>query len=600
MAARAFARVAPVRAKVSLMAVVALALLLALRLGELQVREGPKLARAALRQHDQTVESFARRGAILDRTGGVLVRSLPSESIYAAPPEITDAHAVALKLAALLRKPARDLEPALRDKLQFRWLARKVPHDVAQRVVALAIPGIGTKGEETGLRFVASGRLASTVVGFTGTEENGLDGLEYSLDTLLRGTPGRMRIEADLFGGSIPFGETRVVERAVAGKTVVTTLDPYLQFESERLLRAAVKKWHALNGTAIVMDPWSGELLAIANVPDFDPARFGAFPPDAWKNRAISDAYEPGSTFKLITAAAALESGKLAPGVRFPARDALHVGGQTIHNAEDGMMAASMGTESIEEIVAFSHNVGAAEIGLATGPAAMYRTIRKFGFGDPTQVELPGENPGIVNDPKDWSGSSLATISFGHGISTTPLALLRAYAAIANGGLLLRPRIVAALEDASGKPVYRYGAEIERRVISRRTAATLRGYLRSVVLRGTGNPTAKVAGYTTAGKTGTAQVVENGRYLGGAYIASFVGMIPAERPRYVILVKVERPHGSIYGSQVAAPVFADLARAAMFHAGIMPAAAPPRRSHPAAAARGSRLVRTVQNGKEKR
>ena len=591
MAARAFARVAPVRAKVSLAFVVVLGLLLAARLGELQVRESPKLTRIAQLQHDQTVESFARRGAILDRTGGVLVRSLPSESIYAVPTEVIDPHAVAVKLAPLLRKPVGALEPALRDKLEFRWLARKVSHEVAVRVDALALAGIGTKAEETGTRFVASGRLASTVVGFTGTDENGLDGLEYSLDSLLRGTSGKMRIEADQFGRSIPFGETHVLERAVAGKTIVTTLDPYLQFEAERMLRAAVKKWSARSATAIVMDPWNGELLAVANVPDFDPARFNAFPADAWRNRAISDAFEPGSTFKLITAAAALESGKFSPGVRFPARDAIQVGGNTIHNAEDGMMAADMvgGSESIEQIVAFSHNVGAAEIGLATGPTAMYRTIRKFGFGEPTQFQLPGENPGIVSAPAEWSGSSLATISFGHGISTTPLALARAYAAIANGGVLLRPRIINAIQDANGKTLYRYSAEIEHRVISEHTAATLRGYLRAAVLHGTGNPTARVAGYTTAGKTGTAQVVENGRYLGGAYIASFIGMIPAERPRYVILVKVERPHGSIYGSQVAAPVFAELARAAMFHAGVMPAAAPPPRLvRPRAVAKSTR------------
>ena len=239
------------------------------------------------------------------------------------------------------------------------------------------------------------------------------------------------------------------------------------------------------------------------------------------------------------------------------------------------MMAASMGgSESIEQIIAFSHNVGAAEVGLATGGTWMYRTIRKFGFGDSTHVELPGENPGIVLSPAEWSGSSLATIAFGHSISTTPLAMVRAYAAIANGGLLLRPRIMSAIEDSDGTPIYRYGRETERRVMSQKTAATLRTFLRAVVLHGTGNPTARVPGYTTAGKTGTAQMVVDGAYLPGAYVASFIGMIPAEHPRYVILVKVERPHGSIYGSQVAAPVFADLARAAMLHAGDMPAFAP--------------------------
>src|ERR1700681_942390 len=589
MAARSFARVAPFRAKFSLAAVVVLAIMLAVKLGDVQIRQGPWLARTALAQHHVTLESFAKRGAILDRDGGVLVRSLPSESIFAVPTDVTEPHRVAVKLAPLLRKPAADLEAALRDRSQFRWLARKVPHEVAQRVRALNFAGIDTKGEETGVRFVASGRLASTVIGFTGTDENGLGGLEYSLDKVLRGTPGKVQIEADLHGDAVPLGNTHVVERAVAGKTIVTTLDPYLQFEGERLLRAAVKKWSARSGTAIVMDPWTGELLAVANVPDYEPARFSAYPPDAWRDRAISDAYEPGSTFKLITATAALESGKFTTASRFPARDALVVGGRTIHNAEDGMMASSLGSESLEEIIAFSHNVGAAEVGLATGGTWMNRTIRKYGFGESTQVELPGENPGIVIDRADWSGSSLAPIAFGHSISTTPLAMVRAYAAIANGGLLLRPRIVAAIEDADGTVLYRYGRETERRVMSAKTSATLRKFLRSAVLRGTGNPTARVPGYTTAGKTGTAQVVENGAYLSGAYIASFIGMIPAEHPRYVILVKVERPHGSIYGSQFAAPVFAALARAAMLHAGDMPAFAPqPRRLVPRApAAKGT-------------
>jgi stage V sporulation protein D (sporulation-specific penicillin-binding protein) len=565
-----------------------LAAALTLRLGLVQIRDGPHLARLALAQHDETVETFARRGAILDRDGGVLVRSLPSESIYAVPGDVVDPHAAALKLAPVLHQPAAAIEIVLRDKSAFRWLARKVQHETAERVQALHLSGVGTKAEETGRRFVASGRLASTVVGFTGTDENGLDGLEYAFDSLLRGRPGRVRIESDeLERAAIPFGTTQVIDRAVPGTTLVTTLDPYLQFEAERLLRADIKKWSATSGTVIVMDPWTGELLAVANAPDFDPAHFSASSSDAWRDRAVSDAYEPGSTFKLVTAAAALESGRFKPNARFPARDSITVGGRTIHNAEDGLMAGSNGSESIEEIIAFSHNVGAAEIGLATGKRAMYATLQRFGFGHSTQVELPGENPGIVDRPENWSGSQLATISFGHGIAITPIALIRAYAAIANGGLLLRPRIVHALIDDQGVVVHRYTATVERRALSPEIAATLRRYLRAVVVRGTGNPTAQVAGYTTAGKTGTAQVVENGRYQPGLYTASFVGMIPAERPRYVILVKIDHPRGAIYGSVVAAPVFADLARAAMFHAGIMPAPPASRlvRQRPAAKAR---------------
>jgi cell division protein FtsI/penicillin-binding protein 2 len=585
MAARAFARVAPARAKLSLVAVVALAVLLALKLGYVQVRQGPRLAKIALAQHDETVDSFAKRGAILDRDGGVLVRSLPSESIYAVPTDVTDPHGAATKLAAILRTPEPSLEAELRDRIAFRWLARKVSHSVAERVRALGITGIETKAEETGTRFVVSGRLASTVIGFTGTDENGLDGLEYSFDSLLRGQPGKMRIEADNFGRAIPFGETQIVERAVPGRTIVTTLDPYLQFEAERLIGETVKKWHARSGTVIVMDPWTGELLADANVPDFDPAHFGAFSPDSWRDRAITDAYEPGSTFKLLTAAAALESGKVGLRTRFPAHDQIEVGGHVIHNAEDGFMAGTSSSESMEDIIAYSHNVGAAEIGMAIGQRRLYDEISRFGFGQPTDIELPGENPGILPPLADWSGSSLATISFGQGVSVTPLGLIRAYAAIANGGLLLRPRIVHAIEDSSGATIYAYQPEIERRVISPQTAATLRSFLRAVVVRGTGNPSAVIPGYTTAGKTGTAQVVANGRYEPGAYIASFIGMIPAEKPRYVILVKVEQPRGAIYGGVVAAPVFKDLALEAMLHAGVMPAA-PPRLVSPHHAPKG--------------
>ena len=342
-----------------------------------------------------------------------------------------------------------------------------------------------------------------------------------------------------------------------------------MQFETERALRAQVKKFGATSGTAIVMDPYTGAVVALANVPDYDPHAFSKYPANAWRDRAVMDSYEPGSTFKLITAAAALESGKVKIDSRFPALNELRVADRTIHNADDDL-PANGGTETLEDIVAFSHNVGAAEVGMRTGKAALYAMIRNFGFGDPLRIELPGENPGIVPSLDEWSGSSLATISFGQGISTTPIAMARAYAAIANGGILVRPRILQAIDDADGRTLYRYGTEVEHRVISERTAARLRNILRAVVVRGTGNPTAQVAGYTTAGKTGTAQVVENGIYEPGAYIASFIGYVPADRPRYVILVKIDQPRGAIYGSVVAAPVFSEIAKTAMLHAGIMP------------------------------
>ncbi|MBV8074343.1 MAG: penicillin-binding protein 2 [Candidatus Eremiobacteraeota bacterium] len=567
-------RIAPRRAKVAFWLFVLVAAFLVWRLVQIQIVQGPLLAKEALEQRAQTIEVFARRGTIYDRTRTPLVRSLESESIYADPSEVGDKRSAAAKLAPVLGLKEEAVAAALGEPTRFRWLARKVSHGVADRVRALDLQGVNVLGEETGVRFWIAGRLASTALGFVGLDENGLAGVEYFYDKLLRGTTGKRMIEADPFQRAIPFGQQRVIEPARPGDSLVLTLDAYLQYETERYLRAQVKAFHARSGTALIVDPHSGEILALANVPDFDPAHYGKANPDAWRDRAIADAYEPGSTFKLITAAAALESGKVTTRSRFPARDRLEVNGSVIHNAEDGFMAGTGGTESLEDIIAYSHNVGAAEVGMAIGKDAEYRTIRKFGFGDPTHVDLPGENPGIVPAPADWSGTSLPTIAFGHGVSVTPLALARAYCAIANGGILVRPRIVSAILDAQGRTVYRYPAEVEGRAISRRTAATLQGFLRQVVLRGTGNPTARVAGYTTAGKTGTAQVVENGRYAPGEYIASFVGYIPAEAPRYVILVKVERPRGAIYGSVVAAPVFAQIARAAMLHAGILP---PPAR-----------------------
>jgi cell division protein FtsI/penicillin-binding protein 2 len=384
-----------------------------------------------------------------------------------------------------------------------------------------------------------------------------------------------MRVEADEFGRAIPFGDSTVIERAQPGKTLVLSLDSYLQFEAEHQIDLAMKTWHAKSATAVVMNVHTGEILAMANAPDFDPNHFAQAPENAWRDRAVADSYEPGSTFKLITAAAALESGKVTMKSRFPARDQIDVGGHTIHNAEDGFMAGSSSTETLQDIVAYSHNVGAAEVGMTIGAPTLYAMIRKFGFGDYTHIELDGENTGIVPPVDEWSGSSVATISFGHGISTTPIALTRAYAAIANGGILLRPRIVHALEDANGKVIYTYAPEIERRVISEATAANLRQILRAVVTYGTGNPTARTPGYTTAGKTGTAQVEENGQYEPGAYVGSFIGYVPADAPRYVIFVKIERPRGAYYGGTVAAPIFADLARTVMLHDDIMPSV-PPR------------------------
>ncbi len=571
----ALVRISPDRAKFTFWLFALIGLYLTWRLFDIQVLHGHLYSRVALEQRAQTIEIFARRGTIYDRTRTVLVRSLKSESIYADPTQITEKNDAAAKLAPILGYSPNEIVAALDEPTHFRWLKRKVSHDTAQSVRALNLQGINVVQEETGRRFWTSGRLASTVLGFVGMDENGLSGVEYSYDNMLRGTSGKMMLEADPFQRALPFGLQHVIDQAHPGRSLVLTLDGYLQFESERLLNAQVRAFHARSGSVIVMDPRTGEILAMANVPDFDPSHYGASKPDAWRDRAIADAYEPGSTFKLITAAAALESGKVNLKSRFPALDQIKINGSIIHNAEDDMPLSSS-TESLEDIIAYSHNVGAAEVAMRIGDQAEYREIRKFGFGDATGIDLPGESPGILPPLDEWSGTSLPTIAFGQGISTTPLAMVRAYCAIANGGMLVKPHIVRAVLSETGKTIHTNGPEFEGRVMSQETAATLRSFLRTVVVRGTGNPAAQVPGYTTAGKTGTAQVVGNGGYVSGAYIASFIGYIPAEHPRFVILVKIDEPRGAYYGSIVAAPVFAKLAQIAMIHAGIYPAPPPAR------------------------
>lgn len=546
-----------------------IASLLTLRLGYLQIVRGSELGKMAREQHSETIEVFARRGTIYDRARGVLARSSPSVSVYVDPHDITNRRLEAEQLAPLVHISASYLEGVFEMDSRFQWIRRKISADLAKRIRALKLPGVELEDEDTGLRTDPSGRLASHVLGFVGIDENGLDGLEYEFDSLLRGTSGKKTIEVGDGSGPIPFGKISIDEVAKPGRSLVLTIDPYLQYMTEVALREAVHKYNARSGSVIVMNPKTGEVLALANMPDFDPNSFGKAAARDLPNRALTDPYEPGSTFKLITAAAALENGT-SPDARFNAIDVLPVGGATIHNAEDGMMAGGHGTESIEDIIAYSHNVGAAEIGMSIGKRAMMQMIDRFGFQGETKIDLPGESDGIVPGPDDWSGSTLPTVSFGHGISVTLIALARAYCAIANGGTLLRPRVVSDILNPDGTVLYHYGTEVEGHPITPHTAAVLRRYLRAVVVRGTGNPAAHVAGFETAGKTGTAQVVEHGVYASGQYIASFAGYIPADNPRFVIVVKVDRPHGSIYGSEVAAPVFTHIAREAMLHDNVMP------------------------------
>ncbi len=570
------------RAIVAFYLACAIALGLAAHLFVIQIRNGSKLATLARDEHLETNDLPAQRGAIEDRNGTVLASSLPARSVYVAPAQIDDPARTARALAAQLPELSyAQILAVLRSHAGYVQLAHKIPHDRARALATLDLPGVTLVVDRTGLRFDPSGRLAPQVLGFTGFEDNGLDGAEYAFDSILRGRPGTSEIETDEFGRALPFARPRDLDPARAGDSLVLTLDSYLQFNADRILAATVAKWHARSGVAIVMDPESGAILALSNEPSYDLRAFERSTPDERRDRAVADLYEPGSTFKLITAAAAIDSGKVQPQDRFPVRDTLALGGYVIHNAEDGFMTGTARAETLGDIIAYSHNVGAAEVALRIGRRTFYDELLRFGFDRATGVGLPGDGQALFPPLAAWSATTAPTIAFGQGIAIAPLSLVRAYCAIANGGWLLRPRILDAILAPDGRLLYRYRREVVRRAISTHTAAILRGYLRGVVVRGTGDPTARVPGYTTAGKTGTAQIAENGSYESDAYVASFIGMIPAVQPRFVILFAIFRPRGAIYGSEVAAPAFAQLARLAMLHAGIAPS---PARSVPKAAA----------------
>lgn len=568
------------------------------RLFGVQVRDGAVLAAGAGEEHQSVFDVSGRRGDIVDRFGVPFATNLPSAAVYAQPNEVGDARQEAAALAPILGLSSSQLAKDLSAKESFVYLKREVPKSVAARVMRLNLRGVAANDEPLGLRVDPQGRIGSTVIGFTGVDNQGLAGIEYAFNNDLSGKPGEVVENTDNAGRPIPFGG-RIVKPALVGDTVVLTIDRMLEFEAEDVLKQAVERYHGQDGSAIVMRAQTGEIMALANYPNFDPSDFAASAESAWRDRAITDPYEPGSTFKLITATAALDSGKVSLDDTFPAVDSIEVGNRIIHNADDGMLASGHSRETLDDIVAYSHNVGAAEVALRVGEQTMYDYMRRFGLDQPTGVDLPGESAGLIGTPDNWYGSRLATIGFGQGVSITALQLARAYAAIANGGELMRPLIVRSIVASNGKTVKTFAPDPQGRVMKPETAAELLKMLRDVFARGTAS-VIKMPGYALAGKTGTAQMVIDGSYVPGAYTASFVGIVPADRPQYVILIKIDRPQGEYYGSIVAAPAFRDLASRVLWREGVLPKHASSSIADPDLAPLQSRAVAAPGNTQGRR
>ena len=544
--------------------------LLVVRMVDLQIVRAGALARLADRQQLESLRLPGRRGQILDQAGRPLAINVEVDSIYAVPRAIDDPGAFARAAGPVLGLSPGEVEARLRrGGPYFAWLARRQPAEVADRLRALDL------GETAGIvpesrRAYPAGALAANLLGFTGTDDAGLAGLELQYDRVLRGTGGIEVADRDAIGREL-MQTQRIVTPPRDGATLVLTIDEVIQHIAEREVARAVEQSRARAGLVIVMDPETGGLLALAAAPSFDPNRYQDAPPRLWKSPAVADVYEPGSTFKLILAAAALDSRAVTLEDRWTDPGKIRINGATIHDAEPNEHFDSLG---LADIIKYSSNVGAAQVATRLGKDAMFAYIRQFGFGRPTGIDLPGEVAGLVRPVAQWYGPTLQNIAFGQGISVTPVQLLVAESSFATDGLAVRPHVVAVVRDAAGRTISTPGDVTRHRVIDAGVAAQVLAMMREVVRAGTGVK-AQVDGYTVAGKTGTAQRPgPSGGYEPGAYVASFVGIVPVPSPRLAILVVIDEPRGAYFGGDVAAPVFHEIARQALWYLRVAPEETP--------------------------
>jgi cell division protein FtsI/penicillin-binding protein 2 len=501
----------------------------------------------AQRQQQRTFEISPKRGSIYDRQGRELAVSIPMDSCFGDPGEIKDAAMVARLLSPILNLPADELETKIRDAKTPVRLARKVSPEAVERVQEMNLRGVFFQKEYR--RVYPQHELAPHVLGYVNVDEKGLGGIELSLDKQILGRPGRMMVMAD--------GRRRRYDRSESaadpGATVVLTIDDTIQFIAEKELARAINESHAKNGAVVIQDPNNGQLLAVANWPTFDPNDAGKYSDEVRMDRAVTAAYEPGSTFKMFTLDGALESGLTNPTELVDCQmGSIVVAGRLIHDHKP------FGILSVRDVLAQSSDVGTIKIVLRLGKSKLYDKIREFGFGQLTGIELPGENRGLLRPPENWSANSIGSIAIGQEVSVTPVQIISAISAIANGGTLYRPRIVSDIQGGSG-PAMHSGGEPEQ-VTDGKTAATLREMMEGVILEGTGKP-AKLDGYTAAGKSGTAQKIDpaTGRYSPNQYIASFVGFAPVNTPVVTILVVLDSPVGLHFGGDVGGPVFKRIA-----------------------------------------
>lgn len=549
------------------------------RLAFLQVFKHSEFRQLAYRQQYTPKETSPSRGFIEDRSGALLAMNIGLFNVCAHPEQITDKVAAAAALSRALAVPYTEVYSKLAGNKPFVWVAREVPYERSEAVEALKLEGVEATREQH--RFYPDHEMAAQALGFAGIDNQGLDGLEKYYDRLLTGKSGLVLTERDA-RGRVVLADNKAVKAGADGLNIVTTLDKTIQHIAQVELEKAFEKYRCKAASAVVLDPHTGEILALANYPTFDPNRFSDFPREDWKDRVVNDEFEPGSTFKIVTAVGALEEGAVNEDDKFFCENgAYHTDyGRVVSDHE------KYGWLTFREIFGYSSNIGMVKVGMKLGEKNLYRYCRQFGFGVTTGIDLPGEADGKLRPLDKWSGLSMTTIPYGYEVSATPLQVLDAYAAIANGGVMVKPHIVKCLVDADGKVVKEFKPRKIRKVCSARTARRITEMMKWVVEKGTGTAVA-LPSYPIAGKTGTAYKFMNGHYSKYNYVSSFVGFVPAESPRFVIYVSLDDPRGIYWGGFTAGPVFKEVAKRALAYAlvpGVTPdtavASEPDRRSVP--------------------
>ncbi len=529
---------------------------------QLQVYQGSWLSQKASDQVEDSLKAVGKRGAILDRRGREMAVSIDVTSIAIRPAQVKDVESVARDLASVFKRPLPEVRKKLTSGKPFVWIKRQATPKEVEAVRQLRLPGIEFVAEAS--RFYPNRTLAAQVIGFTGMDGRGLEGVEFFYDSHLRGTDTSVKVLRDALGNG--FQSEPAADTDGSGKNLILTLDQTVQFITETALNEALESTRARSGMAVVMEPKTGALLALAVAPTFNPNAYDDFKKPVWRNRAITDPFEPGSTLKIFVAAAALEFTSLSPQTTFNCENGSYrIGKHTVHDVH------RYGVLSLQDIIKFSSNIGAAKIGEKVGPENLHQMLRLFGFGQKTGIDGPSETTGLLMLPKKWANIDTAAISFGHGISVSAVQLITAVSAIANDGVLMKPRIVQAATDKQGQVLQQFPPEEIRRTISRRTAQTLKEILQAAMLPGGTGVQASLEGYTAAGKTGTARKIDDsGQYANDRHVASFIGFAPVENPRIAVLVVIDEPKGQIYGGAVAAPVFKKIAQSTLNYLNVPP------------------------------